>query len=145
MTKSDENLTRFTNENSDSRISCTVRGQCLSFVYGYTVVMSWASCQIRKIADAHAPGMPGKFSPRLRVSDPDMHHGTCVTHVPWFMLGSLTNGFLWSRSRGKTFPAFPAHAQPTTLRIWKEAHAYNHFDGDGLVQKKRNSNALAVE
>ena len=82
----------------------------------------WASCQIRKIADAHAPGMPGTFSPRPPVSDPDMHHSTCMTHVPWCMLGSLTNGFLWSRSRGKTFPAFPAHVQPTTLRIWKEAH-----------------------
>ena len=89
------------------------------------VVWSWASCQIRKSADAHAPGMPGTFSPRPRVSDPDMHHGTCVTHVPWCMLGSLTNGFLWSRSRGKTFPAFPAHAQPTTLPIWKEAHGNN--------------------
>ena len=26
------------------------------------------------------------------VSDPGMHQGTCVTHVPWFMSGSLTNG-----------------------------------------------------
>ena len=26
------------------------------------------------------------------VSDPDMHHGTCVTHVPWYMSGSLTRG-----------------------------------------------------
>ena len=85
-------------------------------------VRTWASCQIHKIAGAHAPGMPGTFSPRPRVSDPDMHHGTCVTHVPWCMSGSLTSGFLWSRSRGKTFPAFPAHAQPATLRIWKEAH-----------------------
>ena len=24
------------------------------------------------------------------VSDPDMHHGTCVTHVPWWMSGSPT-------------------------------------------------------
>ena len=24
------------------------------------------------------------------VSNPDMHHGTCVTHVPWCMSGSLT-------------------------------------------------------
>ena len=29
-----------------------------------------------------------------------MHHGTCVTHVPWCMLWSLTNGFLLSRWRG---------------------------------------------
>ena len=27
-----------------------------------------------------------------KVSDPDMHHGTCVTHVPWCMSGSLTRG-----------------------------------------------------
>ena len=72
---------------------------------------------------AHAPGMPGKFSPPPRFSDPDMHHGTCVTHVPWCMSGSLTSSFLWSRPRGKTFPAFPAHAQPAILRIWQEAHA----------------------
>ena len=49
---------------------------------------------------AHAPGMPGTFFPPLRVSDPDMHHGTCVTHVPWCMPGSLTSAF-WSRWRGK--------------------------------------------
>ena len=79
---------------------------------------TWASCQIRKIAGAHAPGMPGTFSPSPQVSDPDMHPGTCVTHVPWCMPGSLTIGFLWHRRRGKTFPAFPAHAQPAILRIW---------------------------
>ena len=42
-----------------------------------------------------------RFSPPQRVSDPDMHHGTCVTHVPWCMPESLTCGFLWSRWRGK--------------------------------------------
>ena len=26
------------------------------------------------------------------VSDPGIHHGTCVTHVPWCMSGSLTRG-----------------------------------------------------
>ena len=35
-------------------------------------------------------------------SDPDMHHGTCVTHVPWCMPGSLTSRrFLWRQWRGK--------------------------------------------
>ena len=43
--------------------------------------------------------MPGTFSPPPRVSDSDMHHGTCVTHVPWCMPGSLTSYFLWSRWR----------------------------------------------
>ena len=78
----------------------------------------WASCQIRKIAGAHASGMPGTISPSSQVSDPDMHHGTCGTHVPWCMPGSLTSSFLWNRRRGKTFPAFPAHAQPAIIRIW---------------------------
>ena len=54
-----------------------------------------------KFRVAHSPGMPGTFSPPPRVSDPDMHHGTGVTHVPWCMPGSLTSGFLWSRWRGK--------------------------------------------
>ena len=54
-----------------------------------------------KLRDAHAPGMPGTFPPPSRVSDPDMHHGTCVTHVPWSMPGSLISGFLWNRWRGK--------------------------------------------
>ena len=66
--------------------------------------------------------MPGTFPPPPRVSGPDMHHGTCVTHVPWCMLGSLTSGFFLSRRWGKTFPAFPVHAQPAILRIWQDAH-----------------------
>ena len=49
----------------------------------------------------HAPGMPGTLSLPLRVSDPDMHHGACETHVPWCMPGSLASGFLWSRWRVK--------------------------------------------
>ena len=54
-----------------------------------------------KLWVAHAPGMPETFSSPQRVNDPDMHHGTCVTHVPWCVPGSLTSGLLWSRWRGK--------------------------------------------
>ena len=53
------------------------------------------------------------------VSDPGMHHGTCITHVPWCMSGSLT--------RGGTFPAFPVHAQSAILRIWQEAHGVSIY------------------
>ena len=73
---------------------------------------SWASYQIRKIAGCACAGNAGNVFPRCRyqrkpqVSDSGMHHGTCVTHVPWCMSGSLTCG------DGKTFPAFPAHAHP---------------------------------
>ena len=59
----------------------------------------WASYVILQVA--HAPGMPGTFSPPPRVSDPHMHHGTCVAHVSWCIRGSLTSGFLSSRWWGK--------------------------------------------
>ena len=35
------------------------------------------------------------------VGDPGMHHGTCVTHVPWSMSGSLTRG------GGENVPCIP--------------------------------------
>ena len=54
-----------------------------------------------KLRVAHALGIPVMFSSLLRVSNPDMHHGMCVTHVPWCMSGSLTSGSLWSQWRVK--------------------------------------------
>ena len=63
----------------------------------------WASCRVCKIVGhiCDAPGMSWTFSPPRRVFGPDMHYGTCVTHVSWCMPGSITSGFLWSRWRGK--------------------------------------------
>ena len=65
-----------------------------TYLLGFSYGVYWrrASCQIRHIASAHAPEMPGTFSPPSRVSDPDMHHATWVTHVPWCVPGSLTSG-----------------------------------------------------
>ena len=59
-----------------------------------------------KLRVVHALGMLGTFSPPPWISDLGMHHGTCVTHVPWCMPGSLTNGFLWSQWRGNV-PGIP--------------------------------------
>ena len=61
----------------------------------------WASCQIRKLAGCACARNAGTFFPPPWVRNPDMHHGTCVTHVPWCMPGPLTSGFLWSWWRGK--------------------------------------------
>ena len=44
-----------------------------------------------KLRVAHAPGMPGTFSPPSWVGDPDMHHGTCLTHVPAMMRAGIAN------------------------------------------------------
>ena len=73
----------------------------LSLLQLLTWVHSGPLARYVKFRIAHAPGMPGTFSPPPPVNDPDMYGGTCVTHVPWCMLGSLTGGFLWSRWCGK--------------------------------------------
>ena len=82
----------------------------------------WASYQIRKIASCACAGNAGNVFPRRRfqrkplVSDPGMHHGTCVTHVPWCMSGSLTCG------DGEYIPGNPGACAPAISRIWQEAH-----------------------
>ena len=54
-----------------------------------------------KFRVAHAPWMLETFSPPPAVIDPDMHYGTCVTHVPRCMSVSKTSSILWSWWRGK--------------------------------------------
>ena len=84
--------------------------------------LSWASYQMRNIAGCACAGNAGNVFPRRRlqrkplVSDPGMHHGTCVTHVPRCMSGSLT------RACGENVPDIPGACAPTVLRIWQEAH-----------------------
>ena len=72
---------------------------------GYCLIFSIHGLLARyvKLRIANAAGMSGTFSPPPRVSDPDMHHSTCVMHVSWCMPGSLTCGFLWSQWWGKRF------------------------------------------
>ena len=79
-----------------------------------------------KLRVAHAPGMPGTFSPPPRVSDPGMHSDTCVTHVPWCMPGSLTNGFL--RSGGENVPSIPGACatRNVTYLVWGPCGKYPH-------------------
>ena len=87
---------------------------------------TWASYQIRKIAGCACAGNAGNVSPRRQfqrkplVSDPGMHHGTCATHVPWCMSGSLTC------DDGENVPGIPGACAPAILRIWQEAHGTMH-------------------
>ena len=92
-----------------------------------------------KLRVTHAPGMSGTFSPPLQVSDPDVHHDTCVTHVPWCMLGPLTSCFLWSYWRGRrsrhcrrmrnsqfcVSGKMPNQATPGTIELEPKIHNVN--------------------
>ena len=60
-----------------------------------------------KLRVANVPGMPGSLSPPPRVSHPGMHYGTCVTHVPWCMPGSLTIAVSFEISDGENVPGIP--------------------------------------
>ena len=79
---------------------------------------AWASYQIRKVAGCACAGnaenvfLTRRFQSKPLVSDPGMHHGTCVTHVPWCMSGSLTCG------GGENVPGIPGACAPVILRIW---------------------------
>ena len=94
----------------------------LVFTWRVSNDQPWASYQIRKIAGCACAGNAGNVSPRRQfqrkplVSDPGMHHGTCVTHVPWCMSGSLTC------DDGENVPGIPGACAPAILRIWQEAH-----------------------
>ena len=65
----------------------------------WLATMPMARCD--KLRVVHTPGIPGMFSPPPRVSDPDMHHGMCVMHVPWCMPGSLTIGYVGGGGRSR--------------------------------------------
>ena len=67
---------------------------------------------------AHAPGMPGNFFPaaavwRSRHASRHVRHARAVMHV-----GIANYRFPLKSVAGKTFPAFPVHAQPAILCIW---------------------------
>ena len=109
-----------------------------------------------KLRVTHALGMPGMFSLSPRVSDPDMHHGTCGMHLPWCIPGSLTCGFLWSWRRGKRSRHSRCMRNPqfyisgkrhivwyydyTTIRQ-RSAQLYD-FKGGGAVALKRRSRRM---
>ena len=61
-----------------------------------------------KLGVVHAPGMPGTLSRPSRVSDPDMHHGTCVTHVPWCLPGLLTIANSFDIGGGENVSGIPS-------------------------------------
>ena len=68
---------------------------------------------------AHAPGMAGTFLPTADFkgnSYPGMPHGTCVTHVPWCMSGSLTRG------GGENVLGIPGTCARAILGIWRETY-----------------------
>ena len=96
---------------------------------------AWASYQIRKITSCACAGNAGNVSPRHQfqrkslVSEPGVHHDSCVAHVPWCMSGSLTCG------DGENVPGIPGTCATRNFMYmylascpW-ELHDYNMLHG----------------
>ena len=86
--------------------------------------IKWASCQIRKIAGCACTGNAWNVFPatdlKPLVSNPGIHHGTCVTHVSWCMSGSLTHG------GGENVPGIPGACTTRNITFWLEAHTVDN-------------------
>ena len=91
-----------------------------------------------KLRVAHAPGLARTFSPPPRVSDPDMHHGTYVTHVTWCMPGSLNSRFHWSRWQRKR----SRHSR--RMRINPQFYVSSKRPMDKQLDSKDNSGMLLL-
>ena len=106
--------------------------------------MPWASYRIRKIAGRACAGNAGNAFSRRRlqrkplVSDPGMHHGTCVTHVPWCMSGSLTRG------GGENVPGIPGACAPAILPIWQDARYQNQCWSTSVIQSRSLSSMRRI-
>ena len=113
----------YLNQVTHKCVSTTYQHRLRQRLVSCLALNQWASYQIRKIAGCACAGNAGngfarrRFQRKLLVSDPGMHHGTCVTHMPWCMPGSPTCG------DGENVPGIPGTCAPAILRIWQEAHA----------------------
>ena len=121
------------------------------FKYMLIYIISWASYQICKIAGYACAENAGNVFPRRRlqrkllISDPGLHHGTCVTHVPITARARRTcRDACRDREPAVAGKTFPAHAQPAVLRSGKRpidlmlkfVHRKNLFSSAGGVSVK---------
>ena len=100
----------------------SVNSEAYMKIVKYTL---WASYQISKISGCACAG--NERFPRHRlnkkslVSDPGMHHGTCVTHVSWFMSGSLGCG------GGKNVPGIPGACATRSFAYLVRGPLWQHW------------------
>ena len=70
---------------------------CTKHTSGMGLLPDTYNCGLRMRRECRFPRH--RLQRKPPVSDPGMHHGACVTHVPWCMSGSLTRGWRGKRSR----------------------------------------------
>ena len=82
-----------------------------------------------------------RFQRKPLVSDPGMHHGMCVTHVPWWMSGSLTRG---GRENVPGIPGACASLNFTYLARGPFQQKICGFEHINTLQTKNTCNNLSL-
>ena len=75
--------------------------RCDKCLCGMGLLPDTWSCGLRMRRECSERFPRHRLQRKPPVSDPGMHHGTCVTHVPWCTSGSLT------RDGGENVPGIP--------------------------------------
>ena len=90
---------------------------CIDIIF-FTTAMTWwyhiitmgmgllpdmQNCGLRMPQECWERFPHHRLQMKPQVSDPSMHHGTCVKHVPWCMSGSLTTPVT-----GENIPCIPS-------------------------------------
>ena len=103
------------------------------------------NCGLRMRRECRECFSPPPTSKKQLVSDPGMHHGTCVTHVPWCMSGSL------APRGGENVPSIPGACAtrnftylargPWSLLVWNLQFMNNAW----TKKKKKNSSIVCCK
>ena len=72
------------------------------------------------------------------ISDPGMHHGTCMTHVPWCMSGSLTRG------GGQDVPGIPGACAIHNFAVRGPCQWSNHDEYGNISYVLNNTLILDI-
>ena len=89
------------NDNSHNRFLGSLFCEIWMWNVGTCLLTDTQNCGLRIRQECRERFPRHRRQRKPLVSDTDMHHGTCVTHVPWCMSGSLTRG------DGENVPGIP--------------------------------------
>ena len=100
---------------------------------GHQWFWQWASYQIRKIVGCACTGNAGSVFPATDFKgDRQLVIPACITARASRTCRDACRHRLPAMA-GKTFPTLPAHAQPSILHIWQEAHGLALNRGQTIV------------
>ena len=82
------------------------------------------NCGLRLIRECRERFPRHQLQRKPLLSDPGMHHGTCVTHVPWCMSGSLSHGGGENVPGMRNLQCYVSGKRPVDIFWWVQMQHY---------------------